>query len=327
MKKILVFGATGETGLYVVDYLSTHLLGDYSVCAIGRRKTNYFDRYGIDYYSVDIQNKEDFEILPKDDVYAIINLAAILPARMEKYEPEKYLEINTIGTFNVLEYSRKVSAKKFVFTKSVSDYYGYLTGNDVFAADLPVKYNYKGDHTIYAISKCAAADIAEHYHQSFGISTFILRLPNIYCYNPEKYYYVNGEKKPISYRYMIDRAIASKDIELWGNPEKGRDVVYVKDFAQIIYKVILSECDGGTFNVGSGKLTNMVDQIQGIIEVFSPKDNPSKIIYCPEKRDCINYLMDISKTKEILGYEPQYNYIDYLKDYKSEMNSDRFEGL
>ena len=84
--------------------------------------------------------------------------------------------------------------------KSVSDLYGYLTGDDFLEADMPVKYKYTGDHTIYAISKVDAADIAEHYHQEYGIKNFILRLPNIYCFNPEKYYYVNGEKKLISYR-------------------------------------------------------------------------------------------------------------------------------
>ena len=211
--------------------------------------------------------------------------------------------------------------------KSVSDLYGYLTGDDFLEVDMPVKYKYTGDHTIYAISKVAAADIAEHYHQEYGIKNFILRLPNIYCFNPEKYYYVNGEKKLISYRYMIDRAIAGEDIELWGNPEKGRDVVYVKDFAQIIGRVIVTDCDGGVFNVGSGKLTNMKEQIEGIIEVFSPKENPSKIIYCPEKRDCINYHMDFSKTKEILGYEPRYSYRDYLEDYKKESENKRWELL
>lgn len=327
MKKVIVIGATGETGIYVTDYLNNNLSDSYNVIPVGRRKTDYFKKFNMEYFSVDIQNKNDFDKLPQENVYAIVHLAAILPARMKEYQPEQFIQINTIGTLNVLEYARKVKADRIIFTKSVSDYYGYLGENNIFGADMPVKYKYTGDHTVYAISKCAAADIAEHYHQSYGIKPFVLRLPNIYCYNPEKSYYVDGIQKPISYRYMIDRAIKGEDIELWGDPSKGRDVVYVKDFAQIILKCILADVDGGIYNVGSGKLTNMVEQIEGMIKVFSPKDKPSKIVYCPEKRDCINYLMDITKTKEVLGYEPKYSYIDYLEDYKKEMNSNRFEGL
>ena len=56
-----------------------------------------------------------------------------------------------------------------------------------------------------------------------------------------------------------------------------------------------------------------------MIEVFSPKDNPSKIIECPEKKDCDDFVMDISNIKEDLEYEPEYDYISYLKDYKKEM--------
>ena len=83
MKKVLVFGATGETGIYIVDYLQTYLGSEYVIYAVGRRKTNYFDRYGMAYYSIDIQNKNDFDNLPQDDVYAVVHLAAILPARMK----------------------------------------------------------------------------------------------------------------------------------------------------------------------------------------------------------------------------------------------------
>lgn len=325
-KKIIIFGATGETGVYLADYLQQKLSQDFDIFATGRRKTNYFDKYKIPYFSVDITNTQDFQQLPQIDVYAIVDLAGILPARMKGYQPEIYIQANILGTMNILEYAKSVNADRFMFMKSVSDYYGYLTGEDFFPADLPVKLRYTGDHTIYAISKCAAADICEHYHQTYGIKNFTFRLPNIYLYSPEKYYYVNGEKTPISYRYLIDKAINGEDIELWGDPTKGRDIVYVKDFAQIIYKAIISERNGGIYNVGSGKLTSMQEQIDGMIQVFSkPKATP-KIIYCPEKKNCINYLMDISKTQEELGYIPQYDYISYLKDYKKEMESNRFDG-
>ncbi len=327
-KKVVIFGATGNTGVYVTDYLHSMMDSqEYEIVAIGHRKTNYFARYNIHYYSVDITDSSQFEQLPKDNIYAVVHLAAILPAAMKGYNPQEYIDVNITGTLNVLEYCRENNVDRIVFTKSVSDYYGYLKTTNFLKADMPTNLKYTGDHAIYAISKVTGVELIEHYHQQYGLKNFILRLPNIYLYSPEKYYYVNGEKTPISYKLMIDKAIAGETIELWGDPHKGRDIVYVKDFAQIIYKALISNLDGGEFNVGSGKLTNMEEQIHGMIDVFCPENKKSEIKYCPEKRDCVNYLMDIEKTKRLLGYEPQYDYLQYLEDYKKEMNSDRFNGL
>ena len=144
-------------------------------------------------------------------------------------------------------------------------------------------------------------------------------------YSPEEYYYVDGKKVVISYRYMIQRAIAGNDIELWGNPDLGKDIIYVKDLCQMIYKAMMTnKVTTGQYNAGTGIKTTMREQIEGMIEVFSPKDNPSKIIECPEKKDCDDFVMDISNIKEDLEYEPEYDYISYLKDYKKEMEAQRF---
>lgn len=45
---------------------------------------------GVTYYEVDITKKEEFEKLPKD-VYAVVNLAGAMPARMEGYDPQNIL--------------------------------------------------------------------------------------------------------------------------------------------------------------------------------------------------------------------------------------------
>ena len=79
--------------------------------------------------------------------------------------------------------------------------------------------------------------------------------------------------------------------------------------------------------MGTGKGTTMREQIEGIIKVFSPDSNRSEIVYCPEKKNAMQYVMNIDNARTELGYEPQYSYEDYLRDYKLEMNNNRFEGL
>lgn len=327
-KKIYLFGATGSTGVYLTEYFMEHMDSEkYELIAVGRRKTSYFDRYGIKYCSVDITKEEEVKTLSTENVYALIILSGILPARMKGYKPQQYVDINIKGVLNITEHFKHSGADRILYAISISDLHGYLPEIKEFLPDMPPKYKYGTDHTIYAITKTAACEIIKTYYHDFGIKYYFMRLPNIYLYSPEKDYYVDGELRKISYRYMIDRAINGEDIELWGDPEKKREIVYVKDFCKMVYLATFADCEPSYFNVGADLMVSMKDQIEGMIRVFSDKDHPSKIVYCPEKRSCDDSHMNIDKARELLGYEPEYDYIAYLEDYKKEMNSDRFEGL
>ncbi len=328
MKKVMIFGATGDVGVYLTDYF-VHLFprDEYEIIAVGHRKTNYFDRFDIPYISMDMSVEEDYEKLPADDVFCIVHLAGLLPARMKGYTPVKYVDINIRGTVLLLEYARKVHVNRVIFANSIADYSGYYGKIELFGADMPRNINYNTDHSIYSIAKVTCIEMLKQYEAMFGIHYFAVRFPNIYMYSPNKHYYVDGEERVISHRYLIDRAISGLPIEVWGNPEKGCDMVYVKDLCQLLGKMVNSDVASGEYNIGSGKLTSLDEQVKGMIEVFSPKDHPSQIIYCPEKRDCVNILMDIGKSQRDFGYEPEYDYRRYLEDYKKEMTSDRFEGL
>ncbi len=101
-------------------------------------------------------------------------------------------------------------------------------------------------------------------------------------------------------------------------------MVYVKDFCQMLFKALFVDRKFGHYNVGTGIGTSLLDQIQGIIEVFGENDKKSKIIYKPEKNNAPQYIMDIEPAIKELGYKPQYNYIEMLKDLKREMKLKRF---
>ena len=99
-------------------------------------------------------------------------------------------------------------------------------------------------------------------------------------------------------------------------------MVYVKDFAQMLYKALFVEISSGYYNVGTGKGISLLDQIKGIIEVFSPKDKKSKIIMRPDMPNAPQYIMDISNAVNDLGYKPEYDYISMLNEIKQEMMND-----
>lgn len=325
MKRVVVFGATGRLGAPISIYLKSH---GFDVVAVGHRKSDngFFADYDIPYFSVDIENPEDFSVLPQNNIFAVLHFAGMLPAAMKGYNASPYLSSIVMGTYNVLEYTRKVGADRIVFPQSLFDI-SYLFGTKVpIPADSERKAPLEGDHAVYVIAKNAAVDLIEHYYKVYGIKRFILRLSRVYLYEPNPYTYRDGEKILISDRYLIYEAIKGNDLEIWGDPNKLLETCSVVDFLQIVEKSLRAEIDGGLYNIGSGGST-IEERIKGIAVVFNPNDKKSKIIYRPEKPSSRQFVLDIRKTINELGYKPQHTWKQYLYFFKEEMQKQRFAKL
>ena len=227
-KTVVIFGGTGGVGAYTSVRL---LKQDYNVIVVGHRQqdNNFFESKGATYVSVNISSKEDFNKLPQKDVFAIIDMAGIMPARMKGYNPQIYIDVNVSGTLNVLLYAEKVKVKKFVFAQSKADI-SYLMGSTIpVPPDVVSKFPLNTDHSVYSISKNAAVNLVEHYSAKCGFSYYVLRICNITIYHPNYYYYVDGCLKKLGLMNIIDQIKNGEDIELWGDPNRVRDMFYVKD--------------------------------------------------------------------------------------------------
>ncbi len=325
MKRLVIFGATGTVGVYTALQLKKK---GYDVISVAKRKSDndFFKDYGINYYSVDIVKKENFNCLPTDNIDCVIHFAGAMPARMKGYDPQLYIDTIITGTLNILEYTKKVNAKKIIFTQSISDCLHLGGTTTPIPADIIRKFPLNNDHSVYVIAKNAAVDLIEHFYAAFGIKRFILRLPTIYLYHPNPYYYVNGIRKQMFYRLFIEKALKGETIDIWGDPNRIKEIVYVKDFVQIVEKCVESNLDGGFYNVGEEECVSLDKQIKGIIEVFSIQKE-MKINYLSDMPDASQFVFDISKTKDELGYEPKYDYLTALIDMKNEMVINPFEKL
>lgn len=324
MKNIVVFGASGNTGSYLVEYAQKYFNNkEYNIIAVGKRKTNYFDKFSISYYSVDITNRKAMDILPKKDIHAVIMLAGVLPAHMETYSPESYIKNNTLGALNVLEYCRQVKADRILYSQTFFDIFNSLSQDKPLDPYTERNFMYTGDHAVYVISKNAAVDLIKHYQAEYGIKGFVFRLPNIYKYSNNEYFYLDGVKKKKGLCVLIDKAIHSEPIEIWGDPNYKKDMVYIADYCQMLCKAITASCNGGIFNVGTGNPVTLEEQIKTIVEVFSPKDNPSPITYRPDKKGGFGVCMDISNAINELEYSPEYDCKKLFETYKKEMDLDR----
>ena len=324
MKTIVIFGATGGIGAYTALHLRG--TGIYNIIAVGHRKNDndFYAQYGIEYYSVDVSDYSTFDKLPKANIDVVINFAGVLPAR--NYDPRLFINSFTLGTLNVLEYMRNVNCRKIITAQTPADLWYLQNTATPMPADAPRSFPPSTDHSIYTIAKNAAIDIIEYYHNTYNFSRFILRFFNVYMYHPNPYYYVDGVKRMMSFRLIIEKAKKGEPIEVCGDPSRTKEMLYVKDLSRLVGQCIESQLDGGIYNVGSLKQVSLEEQIDGIIEVFT-QDIKSEKVYCPEKPNALFNHLDISKTVAELNYSPQYSYIDWLRDFKQEEEQNRFAKL
>ena len=330
MKKIVILGANGHIGAYTFDYLFECLdKNEFQLIGSGLGEAPYYQEHGFEYVPVDICNVEDFNKLPQEDVYAVVNFAGIMPATMLGYNPYPYIDVNVRGTLNVLEYCRKVGCQRFIITTTEADLSGYWKPGAIVDPDLPPLFDHGSNYAMYIISRRTVIEMIENYKLRYNITPFMIRCSTVYCYTESPYMYKLGKRIIPGYIQIYEKAMKGEDIEVWGNPKVKTDIVYVKDFAQIVEKALTIENPtGGIYNIGTDMPVSLEDQIRIATEVFKPKDGKqSKMIYCPDKPDGRDFRMSIEKTKKELGYEPKYDYRKYLEDYKKEMELNRFHGL
>lgn len=87
----------------------------------------------------------------------------------------------------------------------------------------------------------------------------------------------------------------------------------------MLYRAVFTDRNFGYYNVDIGVGTSLLDQIQGMIEVFGTPGKESELIMCPDKPNAPQYIVDITPAVSELGYKPEYTYRKMLLDFKKEM--------
>lgn len=320
MKKIIVLGATGHLGCYSALQLAEK--GN-QVVAVGHRKSDngFFATKGIEYIGGFSLEKEDcFQMLPKD-IDAVVHLAGAMPAHAGT-SPMPYVQSIIVGMVNMCEWLKDTNCRRVVFNTTPSDIIAYLGCPTPAKDDMPRSFPKDGgDHAVYAIAKNAAVDILEHYGIAYGIKSCVFRHMTVYGYQPNPYYVLNGIKKMLPWRILMKQAIEGKTIDIWGDPNTKKELLYIKDFAQAVALAVNSDVTG-MYNLTADKHYTMEEQVQGLIDVFSPKDCPSQKTYSPEKPSTPQNLLDSTKAQQVLGFKPQYDWWKACEDMKKEMEEE-----
>jgi UDP-glucose 4-epimerase len=327
---IIVTGATGFIGFYLVNELHNQ---NYSVLAVdksGLDEAEYFKKQGIPFVQMDITHQEELAQLPTAKVEAVINLACVQPANVSSkaYDPAKYIEVNVVGLINILNFCNANRILKVLHTISHRNVQGLWEKGDIITENSPRSIKYAGKFSMFSISESAALDVLKYYQEEHKLQPIVFRLPSVYGYGHHENYYHHDRVEKTGLGVFIANASDGKDIEIWGDPNKGRDVVYVKDVVNAIITAIRKTGVSGLFNIASGKKLTLQQQVDDIIRVFSTGPSQSRIIYRPEKPNSIDpCVYDISKAQRELGWAPVYSFEDMLRDYRREMESGAWQFL
>jgi UDP-glucose 4-epimerase len=326
---IVVAGAGGFIGTYLVDAM---LEEGFEVLAVDTSSIarEYYSRKGVSFAQVDITKKEDLRRLPDSGVEAVINVACLQPVNVniETYRAAEYIEVNVVGTLNLLDYCLRAGTRRFLYTVSHRGVQGLWVRGEIIDENSVKALKFTGEYAMFAISECAAQDCLEHYVQQYGIQAVVLRLPPVYGYGPHLEGYREGKPVKSGFMVFIEKAMASETIELWGDCDRARDVVYVKDVVSAIVLTLRNREARGLYNISSGESVSLRQEAEEIIRVFSPADNPSGLGFRPEQPNSVEpFQYDITKARKDLQWFPRYLLHDMLVDFKSEMESGRFEFL
>lgn len=327
--KVLVFGSTGNCGKYISQ---KYLERGHSVIGVGRSEKP-FEHKNFEYIQGDISTKKLYEKLPTDADVAI-NLAGVQPSILPTSEQtdleatiSKYMEVNIIGTFMVLEFLRKSNINTYVYTTSHRDYELYWPAQELLGNNLPPAINYSGDHTMYAISKTTGKMMGDYYGEAFGFRTFNLRLPMIFLLPDTPYYLSHGKPTMMPFLNIIKQAMAGQELEVWGNPDMVRDYVHIDNLVFLIDACIRSDLNKGTFNVGTGEAVSTATFIKTIKEIFD-QDNKCAITFRPDKNTYKSAIYDISEQVDLLDYQPVLlrEMLEKIRDGLKEKNLNAYWG-
>jgi nucleoside-diphosphate-sugar epimerase len=157
--KILVTGADGYIGRNICEYMSK--LG-HTIVEMTRRK-----REGVIHHDI------RYPLFIDEAFDAIVHLAGNSSAKSCIHDTESSVYDNIIGTYNILEFARRIGVKKFIYFSTCEVYNGNL---DAKETDLPVCTN------MYAASKLSGEHMCEAYFKSYGFmdTCIVMRLIHSY---------------------------------------------------------------------------------------------------------------------------------------------------
>lgn len=289
MKKYVITGGAGFIGSHIAEYLQQMGHQVYIIDNLRTGLEKNLEKLNVSFIKGDIR---DEELVKKvlNDTDCVFHLAALVSVPESLLKIKECIDINTIGTINILEAARKNSNCKVILSTSAANY-----GDNPI---LPkVETMFPEPMTPYAITKLDGEYFLKMYNNHFGLQTASLRYFNVFGprQNPMSTY---AAAVPI----FINKALKNENIPIYGDGLQTRDFIYVKDVVRA--NILASEKGNETYNVALGNSTSILELAEKIIEITNSK---SQIKFLEERPGDIKHSKaDPSKFNK-LGFKPKYS--------------------
>jgi dTDP-glucose 4,6-dehydratase len=315
--KILVSGGAGFIGSALLRYLIRHT--EHNVVNVDKLTyagnldslSSVSDHEDYIFEQVDICDSRELErVFNKYQPTAVMHLAAESHVDRSIDGPAEFIATNIVGTFNLLEVSRRYyhsldtpMQKRFRFHHiSTDEVYGDLGGED----DLFVETTPYAPSSPYSATKASSDHLVRAWGRTYGLPILVTNCSN--NYGPHHF-----PEKLIP--HIILNALQGKALPIYGDGQQIRDWLYVEDHAKALVKVVSEGNVGETYNIGGhNEKTNLsvVEAICELLEELAPK-KPEGITHYRELISFVNdrpghdmrYAIDGSKIKRELGWVPE----------------------
>jgi CDP-paratose 2-epimerase len=317
--KILITGGLGFIGVNTSKFFSkdneVHIIDNVSRKGAMDNYKLLCDDPNIKLHVVDIRNFFDLEIIfkkIKPDV--VIHLAGQVAVTFSVSNPREDFEINSLGTFNVLECIRIHSPNSTLLFSSTNKVYGDYRNELV---EIDKRYEYSNGfgvdeetpidfHSPYGCSKGSADQYVRDYSRIYNIKSVVLRQSCIYGQNQF------GIEDQGWVAWFTIASNFNKKFYVYGNGKQVRDILHIDDLTTL-YSLIIENidlCKGEIFNVGGGKnnTLSLLELIQSL------NTNPSNFEFRDWRPgDQKIYVSNINKLNTILGWSPKISVSEGLK--------------
>ena len=297
-----VFLVTGGAGFIGSNLCEAILDMGYKVKCLDNLSTGkqanvdfLMDRENYTFIKGDIRDL-DTCIAACEGVDYVLNQAAwgSVPRSIEM--PLLYEEINIRGTLNMMEAARIQGVKKFVYASSSSVYGDHPV--------LPKKEGQEGNLlSPYALTKHVCEEYGKLYKKLYGLDTYGMRYFNVFGrrQDPDGVY---AAVIPKFIRMLLNDEVPTIN----GDGKQSRDFTYIDNVIEANLKACLasSEAAGNAFNIAYGGREYLIDIYYDLCKALGKDVEPN---FGPDRAGDIKHSnADISKAKELLGYDPDYDF-------------------